>query len=259
MAYLKFTPDLFLGKQELTKMQRFIIDRQKLFLRFEGKTWGIIKNGTNALGTNFQVNLGTNPGTVRINNFLDSYAVDSDGNIITKRYEDNIAIPDDSSWRWLRISYQETTIEEGVVSIDASGNLTGIGTKFTDVLRGLPDAPSKIKFSGSTLNLNEYEVVDVVNETTAVLVGNFSPESNLHYRVVGTFTPGQSILEANKFPFVNDGCLLELVTETTTDTPPAKTTNMDTKQFYIARVQNTSGTVTIQDKRSLNVFTWRYE
>lgn len=256
MAYLKFTPDLFLGKQELNKFQNFILDRQKLLIKLEGKTWGIVKNGSNVAGNNFLVAVGTSAGTVKIAN--KSYAIDSDANIITKRVEDNIAIPDNSVYYWMRISYQETTIEEGVVNIDGSGNLTGTSTKFTEVLRGLPDAPSKIKFSGSTLNLNEYEVVDVVSDTTVVLSGNFSAESNIRYMVVGTFTPGQSILEANKFPFVNDGCLLELVAETLVDTAPAKSPGMETKQFYIARVRNVGGTVSVVDKRT-EFFTYRFE
>lgn len=256
MSFIKFSSDLFVGGQELGRYQDFMIEHEKIRLAKEAKSFGLLLNGSNAIGTNFFVQTGSSSGTVKI--ATESYAIDGNINYIKKRIEDNIAIPNNSDWYWLRVKYASTNKEDGIVNIDANGNLTGVGTNFTKVLRGYPDFPSKIKFIDSSLNVSEYEVVNVISDTTAILAGIFSAESNISYKVVGTFSPGITIDESKKYPFNYDSCELVAVLETVTDTAPSKSGGAENLEFYIARVRNVSGTVTIQDKRT-EFFRYRWE
>lgn len=244
MSNIRFSPDLFIGKQELDRFQTFMQEKLSLMIKTSANSWGILKNGSNVVGNNFLVQAGASSGTIKI--AYESLAIDSNVNLIKKRIEDNIAITNDSNWYWLMISYNTTNIEDGIVAIDVNGNLTGVGTKFTETLRGIPDFPSKIKFSGSSSNISEYEVVNVIDDTNAIIAGIFTAETGLNYKIVGTFTPGIVVDENKKYPFNYDSCQLNAVAEDAVDTPPSKISGL---QFYIARVRNVSGTVTIQDKR----------
>jgi hypothetical protein len=245
MSYVKFTPDLFIGQQELNRFQSFIQEKFNAITKTETLSWGLLKNGSDAIGNNFLVENGTTAGTIKI--ATESYALDSDVNLIKKRIEDYMPIPTGGIWYWLMIEHSTTNKEQGTVGVDVSGSLVGVGTKFTEVLRGLPDFPSVVSFPNSTLNTGKYQVVSVIDDLNVILSGTFVAESNLSIVVVGTFTPGVVIADINKYPFNYDSCTLSLEPELVTNTPPAKNTGT---QFYIARVKNDAGTLTIQDKRT---------
>jgi len=246
MSNLKFSENAFLEKQELNRFKKFIFDDGfKSLFKKQTFAYGIVKELDDPSFLNFKVQQGTNSGTFKLTQ--DSYAIDSDLNIITKKAEDNIAIPNDNAFYWIKISHELSPNEAGLVSVDGSGVVTGVGTEFETVLRGQPNFPSKIAFVDSSLNTLEYEVATVISDTSLQLQGSFSAESNLTYKVVGTFVPGSNPSSGQKDLFQYSSCDLELVAEASTNVPPAKT---DGLEFYIARIRNNAGVLTIQDKRT---------
>ncbi len=252
MSFLKFESDLFLEKQELNRFLRFLDNdgfRKHIVQGSVG--YGFVYNeNLDEDFINARANLGTNPQTVKLNPVV---SVDKDGQFAFRELQDNISIPSaDGRWWWLRIRHDYNSEEEGLVSISADGTLTGVGTRFTEVLRGQRNFQSKIKFRDGSVNDREYAVVDVIDDENVVLAGQFIAESNIRYSVVGTFTEGQPVSEQQKFPFQYDFSLLEWQEELTFEEPPTSTPD---REFWIARVSIQSGQTVIQDKRSLNI--WR--
>lgn len=248
MSYLKFSDNLFLGKQELSRFKQALDDTG--FRRFFGLSianYGVVQNASGAF-TNFQTQIGTNTNSIKV---LAGYAIDSAVNLITFPTTDNIPVPADSNWYWVKISFTYSANEQGTFSVDTAGNLTGVNSNLTAVLRGIPNNPSKIKFPNATLNTGEYYVNTITNDSSATLSGTFVNESNLTLSVVGSFTPDAVPLSGDKQIFQYDSCSMSLVLETVSNTPP---TLISGKEFVIARVQNTGAGYNIQDKRSLNLF-----
>ena len=209
MSFLKFESDLFLEKQELNRFLRFLDNdgfRKHIVQGSVG--YGFVYNeNLDEDFINARANLGTNPQTVKLNPVV---SVDKDGQFAFRELQDNISIPSaDGRWWWLRIRHDYNSEEEGLVSISADGTLTGVGTRFTEVLRGQRNFQSKIKFRDGSVNDREYAVVDVIDDENVVLAGQFIAESNIRYSVVGTFTEGQPVSEQQKFPFQYDFSLLE--------------------------------------------------
>ena len=100
----------------------------------------------------------------------------------------------------------------------------------------------KINFPNSTLNTSEYEVLSVASNVSALLnTGGsvLSAESGQTYRIVGTFTPGISVPEANKHLYQYDSFI------TTIDTAGVENEN----EFIIATVHYTGSVLTIIDQR----------
>ena len=108
----------------------------------------------------------------------------------------------------------------------------------------------------SVNNSQEYQVLNVIDNNNAVIAGNLTAEQNLKYKVAGCFTPGTQISETNKFIYSYDSCIFTFVLENPqgTGAAPVKAAN----EFWIARVINNAGTVTIQDKRT-EFYTYRFE
>lgn len=242
MAFHKFSENLFLAKQELNRLRKFLDDDgfRKLFLQ-NSIEFGLVKNNKVTF-INGKISVGD---TGKINQ-AEILAIDNEGKIIYKPTTTGISVTNDNQWYWVKITHQYSSAEEGTVSIDSQGNLTGVDTKFLEVLRGQPDIPSKIKFLDASLNTLEYEVLEVISDTNAVLQGTFSAENDLTFSVVGSFTPGAVPIEDDKNPFQYDSCSLSLVVETVLNTPPSFT---EGEEFYLARVKNSGGTVVVQDKR----------
>lgn len=241
--------DLNLGSQEINRLIQSLDEKgfRSLFLK-NSISFGLFDNSTDGNWDNFSVTQGTNVGTLKVK---EGIAVDNTGKIILWPETNNIALTDDNLWRWIKVSHQFDTRESGIVSIDVNGNLTGDGTNFLSSLRGLPNNPTRISFSGSVINIYEYDLVEVIDDTNAILAGNFVNETGLKIRVVGSFTPSIVVPSASKFPFQYDGCLMTLVAESVANTPPALT---DGQEFLLARIKRNGGTVSIEDKRSLNVY-----
>lgn len=256
MSYIQFVPDLFLETQELNRFAKSLDqDGFRKALLENSVSFGLIKNSVDPTFTNGKVErdvdnvLGQK--TIKIGAIN---GIDSNGNFIMGEAISNLPIPADGNWYWAKVKHQISSQEEGKVSIDVNGNLVGVGTKFTEVLRGQPNFPSTIKFINSSNNILEYEVLEVTDDTHAILVypglnggdSTFISESNLYYQVVGTFTDGVAIANEDKFPFRYDSALVELVLETSANVRP---TYVVGQEFYLARVSVQVGNLIIQDKR----------
>jgi hypothetical protein len=245
MGQLKITENLFLHSAELNRLISFLdADGFRKLFTLGSASFGLVKD--NPL-VNFRLESGTAQGTLRLR--TPSYAVNSDGNILTLAPFDNLPVDNGGAWFWAKISYQPTPNEVGTVSVDEQGNLSGVDTRFTDVLRGQPNFASVISFPDSQGNVQNYEVVQVLSDTQAILAGGaiYQAEAGMSYKVVGTFNPDFVPPLAVQDIFQYDGCKLELVPEITDNEAPQK---LDGLEFYLARVRNDGAAVAIHDKRS---------
>lgn len=253
--FLKFKPDLFLESAELNRFAYSLDEKgfRKALLN-QSLRFGLIKKEGAFTNGKVEVDLNNalNQKTIKV---LAATGINNQGLFIVSPELRSLVVPADGNWHWVRIKHNYSTQELGTVSIDVSGNLIGVGTEFTKVLRGNPNYPSRVKFIGSVGNILEYDVLEVINDTTAILVhpavtlggvAEFVVESNLGYQIVGTFTSGVAISNDNKFPFNYDYRTIELVEETVTNTRP---TYVIGQEFYLARVKVDQGNLVIQDKR----------
>ena len=159
-----------------------------------------------------------------------------------------LALGSGSDRKWVILSRAETHEEQGTVSIQTDGSLTGVGTKFTEVLRGQPNFPTKIRFTNSgSSNVQEYEVVSVISDTSAILTGNFTAQSGLKYAVIGAFTPGFVPSEEIKNIYSYDSCSLRVVTS---DVQP----ELNEGEYLIARIDYGVNGITVDDLRSDYMF-----
>jgi hypothetical protein len=245
---LNFANNLFLGVEELNHFKKSLGSEGyiKMFKQ-SVSNYGVVKKTSDTNFTSLKVVNGTANGLISINA---GTAVDSNVNIIDipTNLVDNITIAGDSVTRYIFVEYTSTDEQEGTVSISANGQLTGVGTKFTEILRGMPNFPSRIKFNGSA-NTLEYDVASVTNDTTAqlnVTSGSLTVEAGKKFTIVGTFTPGITVPGGSKFPGKRDFYTL---TTSLTNTPTAGT------QFVLCSVVNNGTTTTITDLRETNLFT----
>lgn len=256
MSKLNISRNIFLEKEELNRFQDFLLNDTiaSIFLE-NSSSWGIIRTIFSGPSPDYLVEVGTNLGTIKIDSL--SKAVDVDRLLILQKPIDNISVPQDNSWYWVKISHKYSPLEEGECSINANGEVTGLNTKFSEVLRGhSSEVPVKIKFykDGGAINNQIYEVLSlntVTPDLNLILVGNeFQPESGLRYYVIGS-TPIFEVITSQQEEglYFYDGCNIELILEEVEDTPPVSNFIED-KQFYIARVRNSAGSITIQDKRT---------
>lgn len=241
MSGLKLVPDLYVGIPELGKLVDSLKENGfKTLSRATITSYGVVIN--DKLVNSLRLVPGSG-GKVTVKSGL---AIDSDHNyiIVLEDLVDVISLPDDSQEKYISISYKESTVEQGTVSISPDGTITGSGTKFTSLLRGSASKmPSRVRFIDSTNNIGEFIVNSVVNDTLAylnVVSGVMTSESNQRFSIVGTFTPSVVIDESNKYPFLND--LYELKVSSTD-------ISNDTTEFILGVATNSSGIVSISDKR----------
>jgi len=234
MGKLKLSPNLFLEVAELSRFRKFIEDDgYKLFMKYLTKSFGIAQNSDNTL---FKVsNKAGTDDTVTINAGV---AFDEDMNIIILKEDKDITIDYSATKQWIVISHATSNVEEGTVSISSTGTLSGTDTKFTEVLRGQPNFPTKVKLisdqEDNARNTGEYEVVEVNSDTEAVLSGDFTAETELHYAVIGTFTPGFQADSDNKLIYEYDSCNIEVIESE--DKP-----TLEDGQFIIASLTYNNG------------------
>ncbi len=243
---MKISKHLMLETAELKRNQEFIDSANLVDISSVTSKYGVIRNiHSDPNFNNFKIEAGTNSGTIKLQE--DSYAVDSDGLIISMKAFDNLSIPNNGLSHYITIEHQFSPVEVGTVSVSNDGTLTGIGTAFTQVLRGQPHFPSKIKFYGSSLNLGEYTVNEVISDTVVILSGQFIPESGITYSVIGTFSPTALIPSQDKEIFQYDSCLMKVIVSGSylplLPLPQGK-------QFTIAVVSNSGGIITVGDMRS---------
>lgn len=257
MSQFKFSPNLFLEVVELDRFASFL-DTQGFRKNILQNTvsYGLIRKNNDLLFLNGRVerDLDTTVGqkTIKIR---DLQAINDQGLFLSSPQINNIPVPADGKWYWVKVNHKYNTTELGKVTLAINGDLTGVGTKFTETLRGMPNFPSRVRFTNSQFNTLEYDVLEVIDDEHAIImhpavngsgVATFEIESNLDYSVVGTFTPGVAVDEADKYPFQYDSIFFELKEETVLNERP---TYIQNQEFYLARVKVQDGDVIIQDKR----------
>lgn len=257
MGKLNISRNIFLEKEELNRFQDFLLNDTIASIFLDNtNSWGVVRTIFGSPSTDFLVEVGTNLGTIKIANL--SKAVDKDRLLIYQEPIDNIPVTPDNSWYWVKISHKYDNLEVGECSININGEVSGINTKFSEVLRGhATQVPVKVKFykpGGSLLNDQIYEVLSLNNSTpdlNMILVGNeFYVESGLRYSVIGSTPIFESITaQQEQGLYFYDSCQIDFVLEEVEDTAPVTNYIVD-KEFYIARVRNSAGTITIQDKRT---------
>ena len=244
MSYLKYSSNLFLGKQELERWWEFTVDEgYKGVFQKAIKKYGFLKIANQSF-EDLKVVPGTQTDRVTIQ---PGTILDSNVDLITVReqLEDYFTIPNDGNTYYIVASYNTSNDEEGLVYVDNVGRITGVGTEFTKVLRGGPYHASVIEFSDAALNVGEFLVAEVVSDTFARLniPSTTTIENDLKYRVVGTFSPGIAPPNDDKYPFNYNSYRIEL-----TSAKP-NSSQLGNTHFVLASVVNNLGNVEIVDER----------
>lgn len=242
MSKLKVSENLFLEVAELNRLVQFLKqDGYELVIKSLIKSYGIVPNAANS---NYKVTAkaGTTNG-ITINSGI---AFDTQLRAILMEQNLEMVVENTGSTRWVVLQYLPTNYEQGTVSVTADGSLVGIGTEFTKVLRGQPNFPTKVKLD-STLNTEEYEVVNVINDNSATLSGSFVAEQNKQYAVMGAFTPGFVPADDNKLIYEYDSYQIQLIDSV--DTP-----SLTSDQFILASIEFSSGGMIVTDKRAAYMF-----
>ena len=258
MSAINLTRNIFLEKEELVRLQQFLADdvSQKLFVKNTISFGLVLSDFVNPDPDDFKIQVGTNSGTIKLTTA--SFALDSDGLLISQAAFDNLAVPEDGNYYWVKVKHKYDPTEVGVCSItDVDGTLEGSNTLFQDVLRGqATEVPVKVRFVHDDVNQSTptndqvYEIVSVTSDTVALLTGgSFTVESGLKMIVIGS-TPISETISATQLEglYKYDSCTLELIAEEVENTIPV-VNYIEGKEFYLARVLNTAGTITFTDKR----------
>lgn len=196
----------------------------------------------------FKVETGTNSGIIKI---LPGMALTSQGEFIDINVEDNIAVPNNSNFYWVKIGYQTRNYEKGYVSVNSQGIVSG-SVNFSGKVRGQSSStPVSIRFEkqdGSVpLNNGIYQIVNVIDNQNLLLTSasTFVAESNLRVIVLGTLPLGGVLTsEQRNGLYTYDDYVISLVPEVSVSTPPEK----EADEYYIARVQNSGGTVSVSNE-----------
>lgn len=243
MSRLKISPNLFLEVNELNRLVKFMDeDGYKRAFKALIDSFGIVENASNNF---FKTTI--KPGSSDVVIVNSGLAFDSAMNAIILENNLEMTVENTGENRWLVLSRAVSNFEKGKVSINLDGTLTGLSTEFTKVLRGQPNFPVKIKFQ-SLLNTNEYEVVRVISDTSAIISGNFVAEADLSYSVIGTFTPGYQADEDYKNIYEYDSCDIRIVDSS--DTPV-----IGTDEYILCKITfDISGGMNVTDKRYSYMF-----
>jgi hypothetical protein len=253
MSKVKISSNLFLEVAEFCRLKQSFDDWGfKRHIHSNTKTYGIVKDtcfpelGDIPKADAFYVSkIDACNDKVSL---MSGVAIDKNAEFVINPMMRELSIPTDGSWYWVKIKHFLLQDELGTVTVDTFGNVSGVNTEFTKILRGQPNFPSKIRFSNSTAgNGDDYEVVSVADDFNMVIQGDFINETELKYQVVGTFTPGYPVPTADELIFQYDDVEVELVPEVTLNVPPALVQDFE---FYVARVQSNGITVTSEDKRT---------
>lgn len=263
VSKLNVSRNVFLEKEELSNMISFfaIAPLMKAVLR-ASYSFGMITNdpskinpktvnkpdNTDALIDPFKVETGTNSGTIKI---LPGMALTSQGNFIDINVEDNISVPNDSNFYWVKIGYKTRNYEKGYVSVNSQGIVSG-SVDFTGKVRGQSSStPVSIRFEkqdGSVpLNNGVYQIVNVIDSQNLLLTSasTFVAESNLRVIVLGTLPLGGVLTQEQRDGlYTYDDYVISLVPEVSLSTPPEK----EVDEYYIARVQNSGGSVSVYNE-----------
>jgi hypothetical protein len=261
MAQINVNRNTFLEKEEVMNMQSFLQNSLLGKILIAGSyTFGIVTNNPKKFDPDFvtnddfidnkvfEVEVGTQGGTIKI---LPGMAVNALGQVInlTSIY-DNLTVPSDSVYYWLKVGYSTKNYENGLVSINQKGVVTGT-VDFSGKVRGqsgkTPVAIRFMKDDGSQpLNNGVYEIVNVIDNKNLVLTSesDFVVESNLQVIILGTIPLGKVFTDKQlEGLYTYDYYTFSLVQEVTLEQPPTKSSN----EFYLARVRNNGGTVSVDN------------
>lgn len=262
MSQINFTRKTFLEKEEIARLQEFLRDSpSENAIIGNTSRWGILRTDFQN-DTDFLVEPSSNSGRVKIEK-AENKAIAKGGKMIYQEAIDNIEVPNDNKWYWMRIKYKYVTYEKGTVSINSSGQVIGTGTSFRDVLRGQATlVPTKVKFlkldGSQAVNSGFYEVVDITDNNNITLTSaiDFVAESNLRMVVLGTTPLGEMLsTEQKEGLYKYDSCEIEFIAEDEddTETPPHRSTDnpdltfIQDEMFYISRVKNNAGFVDVDN------------
>lgn len=263
MSKINISRNVFLEKEELTNMLSFLVTAPLMKAVLQASySFGMITNDPSKINPNtvnkpadednlvdpFKVETGTNSGTIKI---LPGMALTSQGNFIDINVEDNIAVPNNSNFYWVKIGYQTRNYEKGYVSVNSQGVVSG-SVNFSGKVRGQSSStPVSIRFEkqdGSVpINNGVYQIVNVIDNQNLLLTSasTFVAESNLRVIVLGTLPLGGVLTsEQRNGLYTYDDYVISLVPEVIVSTPPEK----EADEYYIARVQNSGGTVSVSNE-----------
>lgn len=240
MSKLKCSENLFLEVNELNRLVKFIEDDgwKRAFKAIVCK-YGIVKNAEN----NYFKPIKKTNEVLTINSGL---AFDSDMNAIVSSNATDIVIQNSGVKKWVVIQRSITNEELGTVSVTSNGIVSGVGTEFTKVLRGGHNFPTKMKLV-SNQNVGTYEVVSVISNTQAIISGALAAESNVKYKVIGTFTPGYQVSEYNSVIYEYDSFEIRILES---QAKPILNQN----QYLIASVSFDNGVMNVTDERGDSMF-----
>lgn len=263
MSKINISRNVFLEKEELTNMLSFFATAPLMKAVLQASySFGMVTNDPSKINPNtinkptdednlvdpFKVETGTNSGTIKI---LPGMALTSQGNFIDINVEDNIAVPNDSNFYWVKIGYQTRNYEKGYVSVNSQGVVSG-SVNFSGKVRGQSSStPVSIRFekqdSSVLINNGVYQIVNVIDNQNLLLTSasTFVAESNLRVIVLGTLPLGGVLTsEQRNGLYTYDDYVISLVPEVSVSTPPEK----EADEYYIARVQNSGGTVSVSNE-----------
>ena len=243
MSKLKFSPNLFLEVAELENFRRLMVDEgYKAVFRSMVKNFGIARNSDpNAFevtATGEANTISIAPGVAWNKDFDRIVSVEA---VVAQAIQSDVKT-------WVVLSRAVTNYEAGTVSVTTDGTLTGVGTEFTKVLRGGDNFPNAVKFIDSTQNILNYEVINVVSDTSAVIAAPAVAENNMRYGVVGAFTPGFVPTTANELIYEYDSFQIRMVQS---ETAPEL---QEGHEFIIAQLNWESGEMSIVDMRNSCTF-----
>lgn len=261
MSTINFNRNSFLEKEELVNFQSFFSSKLLFDLIMSASaTFGIVTNDPSKIkggdsetpvgmkaNSPFIVQEGSLTGSIKV---LPGMALNELGQVINIGVEDNILVPNDALFYWVKIGYKTRNYEVGSVSINTQGFVSGTAD-FTGKVRGqATSTPTCIRFTNqdgtAPLNNGIYQVVNVVDSKNLRLTSSvaFVAEANLRPIVLGTLPIGGVFSSSQQSGlYLYDHYAISLIQEVSVATPPEK----EPTEFYIARVKNSNGTFIIEN------------
>ena len=249
MSKINIHRGTFLEKEELTRMFSFLNERPEISaLLSYSESFGLVSPGGKA-GKPFSVKASSTTNAVDI---AGGYVIDSTYHSYKVNDTTAFPIPNDGKYYWIKVGAFSRNYEDGYVQVDNSGNVSGT-VSFTDVVRGqssgVPTCIRFVKDDGTQpLNNGVYQVVNIIDDNNIVLSSGvlFQPETQLRVLVLGSIPMGRRFTDEQlEGLYTFDSYQISLVLETVEGTYPDKEEN----EYYIARVQNNGGVITVLDER----------
>lgn len=250
--------ELAIDNKELSFIQKALREKgYEFYLKQNTSKYGILRNNIEDPSfDSFKVEaISSSQISINSGQALSKDSVTNELKLITNREQQTITVPNDNQWYLLKIKHEYSKLEEGIVSIDINGNLTGdLSCKFTETLRAGGPFCSVIRLYTSegvlsVSNNYKYRVEQVISDTSAKLSGIFVNQSNLKYSIYGTFTPGYIPDNNEVEPFYHDSCI-PFVSNEGLLLDDGSVSLIEDEEFFIARVKNTGSNIIVEDKRT---------